>query len=304
MIKKHKLIILLSLCLQFCYSQNLKLNLKKGHTYYQTTNTTSNIHQEINGEKIDMEMSIVGKMKFRVLERNKAYYEMEVAFKSLSMNLKSAFANVSMDSEDKSDTNIFSQLLRQMIDHNFYIKMNRNGSVKEVKINHVFDRLLDSFPEVPKAQKIQIIAQIKQAYGEKAFKGNIEMITAIFPNKNVKINDKWTNEIRLESGMGGTMANSFILKEMNKNYAIIDLNSKTITDDANAYISINGALTKYNLSGTMKSTIKVDSGSGWIISSDILQDIVGTVEIKEKEDSKEVLIIPMQFKSTMLVTGE
>ena len=304
MVKKFKIVILLALVFQFGFAQNLKLNLKKGKTYYQTTNSKSNIHQEINGEMIEMEMLLKGKMSFKVLNRKSDYYEMEVTFKSLSMSMNSPFDNVSFDSENKSESDIYTKILGQMINQQFLIKMNKNGTIREINMNNIFDRLLDSFPEIPKAYKNEIIAQIRQAYGEKAFMGNLEMITAIFPDKKVKVNDSWSNEIRLESGMGATMDNLFVLKELNKSFALIDLNSKTVTDDANSYIPINGAFTKYNLSGTMKSTIKIDSNSGWIISSNMLQNLNGNVEIKKYEDSMDVQTIPINFENSMLITGE
>ncbi len=285
------------------FTQNLKLDLEVGKTYYQTAQNHFIMTQKIENEESTVETGINGKMSFKVTGKDLDSYHLDVKFQTLEIDMKSPFGDTYINSNDSSSTDVFSKLLRQMISSTFKVKMFQNGFVKEIDMDSLFSGLLESFPEIPRFQKRGLIEKLKQAYGEKAFKGNLEMITAIFPNKKVNINDKWRNEIKLESGMSAQMKNEFTLKEYNKKFALIELNSATKTNDKDSYVPINGNPMKYNLHGTMKGVIKIDTKTGWIIDSEMVQDFKGTIEMKDAKNNETIYSVPTTFDNKMIIKG-
>ena len=133
----------------------------------------------------------------------------------------------------------------------------------------------------------QIKAQIMNAYGEKAFKGNIEMSSAIFPDKRVRKGDKWTITTNLESGMSAVMTSEYTLADVTPTYSLIKGESVIETANKESYTKANGRPVRYNLKGSMISEIKVDPASGWTMEAKIDQDIRGDVYMKENEEAIE-----------------
>jgi hypothetical protein len=283
----------------------LKLNLTKGKAYKQTTNSKSKIIQHINGQEINSEVTLKGTMSYLIKEVNENDYEMEVKYENLIMSMQLPQGKMEFSSEKKDEQDVFSMILSEMKNKPFQITMTKKGKVIRVKnIELLFESIFRKFSQIPENQLTQIKAQLMKAYGEKAFKGNIEMITAIYPNNPVIKGESWNIKTKLESGMSADITTTYKLTESSTNYHTIVGDSKIITADKDAYVETNGMPTKYNLKGVMSSNIKVDKISGWIIEAKINQDIQGDVYIKDNPRLPGGLKIPMIMKSDMTFTNK
>jgi hypothetical protein len=145
---------------------------------------------------------------------------------------------------------------------------------------------------------------LKQAYGEAAFKGNIEMVTAIYPKTKVSKGDEWEISTKMESGMSGNINSTYKLSESTKEYYVIDGQSKITTEDKDAYVEMNGVALKYDIAGTMTSMIKIDKLTGWIIEANINQVIQGDTYIKENPEMPNGMKIPMVMKNKMVFSNK
>ena len=299
--------IILSIIITNCQAQqtNLALNLEKGNVYKQITDSKMTIIQDFGGQKMNIEMLLKGGMSYLVKEINKDEYIMEVKYDSLSMSMQLPQGKMKFSSEEKNEQNIFSSLLAEMKKIPFEITMTKTGKVIEVKnIDSMFDSMFKKFSDIPETQLAQIKAQLKNAYGEKAFKGNIEMITAIYPNHPVRKGESWEINTKLESGMSGNINSIYNLTEKSSDYYIIVGKSSITTEDKDAYVQTNGMPTKYDMKGKMSSNIKVDKKSGWIIEAKINQNIEGTVYIKNNPEMEEGMKIPMVMNNKMIFTNK
>lgn len=301
-------LILVSIILTYsCQAQKtiLRLNLEKGKEYKQLTDSKATIIQDINGQKMNMEMTLKGSMSYLVKEVNEKDYEMEVKYESLSMSMQLPQGTMEFSSEKKDEQDIFSMILAEMKNNPFHIKMTRSGKITEVKnIELLFESAFSKFSQIPENQMAQIKSQLMKAYGEEAFKGNIEMVTAIYPDNSVAIGESWVIKTKLESGMSADMTTNYKYAENNSDYYLIVGESKIVTADKDAFIESNGMPMKYDLKGDMSSEIKVDKISGWIIEAKIKQDIQGDVYIKENPQMPDGMKIPMIMKNDMTFTNK
>jgi hypothetical protein len=293
--------ILLTSCQE--KKEKLELNLSKGEIYNQKMISNVSILQTINGQQVNMKMSINAKMTYKVTDIQNAVYDMEVRYESLIMKMSLPNGEMEFSSDKNDEKDIFSTILGTMKNKPFLVKMTKAGRVNEVKnIEAVFSNMFDKFPQLSDVQKQQIKGQIMQAYGEKAFKGNIEMCSAIFSDSPVSKGDKWTINTQLESGMSAKMETVYELKELSDSYYQIFGNSKIETADKDAYIESNGMPLKYDMAGDMTSDIKIDKKTGWTINAKINQTIKGTAYVKDNPQMPGGLAIPMTMNNEMTIT--
>jgi hypothetical protein len=296
-------VILLTSCQ--AKSIDLKFNLEKGKEYKQVTSSKISIIQEINGQKINMGMTLNGNMTFLVKAVNSNNYNMDVKFTQLSMAMQMPQGTVEFSSEKNDANDIFSSILSAMKNKAFSITMSKSGKVLDVnKVDFLWEAAINEFKQLSDIQKQQIKAQIVKAYGAKALKGNIEMVTAIYPNKSVNKGDQWTVNTQLESGMSANMTTNYEFSDLTSEYAFIKGNSTIKTANKEAYVNTNGMPMKYDLTGTMLSEIKVDKNTGWILEAKMNQEIKGDAIIKENPQLPNGMKIPMTMKSEMLITNK
>jgi hypothetical protein len=289
----------------FGQKQNLGFNLKIGETYYYSLQSSSIIKQDINGQKVNIDVTISGKTAFKVTNQKDTVYDMTVNYEQLAMTMKLPNGEMNFNSDKQDENDIFSTILGTIKGKQFLMKMTKVGKIIEVKnLDSIFENLLDQFPKISSQQKQQIKAQILQAYGEKAFKGSYEMVTNIYSNSAVEKGNTWTINTKLESGMAATLLTTYEFKGKIENYNLIIGNGKFETLDKDAYTQINGMPVRYDLTGTMNSTLKVDVKTGWIIDAKVNQSMSGNAEIKDNPNLPGGLTIPMSFESIMTYSSK
>lgn len=285
-------------------NSDLSLKLEKGKEYKQITNSKTTIIQEVNGQKMNMVMTIKGTMTFLVKDITENGYNMDAKFEELSMSMQMPQGLMEFSSEKNDANDIFSTILGAMKDKAFGITMSKTGKITDVKnVEALWSTAINTFDQLPEMQKEQIKAQIMKAYGGEALKGNIEMVTAIYPDSPANRGDKWTINTKLESGMSANMTTDYEFAELTSEYALIKGKSTIVTADKDAYIESNGMPMKYDLTGSMDSEIKVDKNTGWIIEATINQKIEGDTYIKENPQLPNGMKIPMTMINDMVITN-
>src|SRR5690554_1356154 len=274
---------------------DLTLNLEQGKEYKQITSSKMTIIQEFGGEQMEMKMDIKGIMTFLVKSVNDQDYDMEVSYNKLSMTMESQFGSMVFDSDSNDESDVFSNLLSQMKEKPFELKMSKKGKVTQIKnIEQLWESTIITLDYISEQEKEQIATQIKEAYGEEALMGNLEMVVGIFPAQPVAENSKWTITTNLQSGMSAKMTTEYELIEVNSDYIILKGNAVIKTDEKDAYIDeSNGMPMRYELEGTMLSDIKLDRQTGWIIEAKAKQNIEGEAYINQGEDKDDSIRMPM-----------
>jgi uncharacterized protein DUF6263 len=283
---------------------HLGLNLVNGSSYFQRVAATLTIDEDINGQKLDINSTISAVMSFKVLGKSGSDYDLLCAYTEMGMTMKTPDGDVSFSSVKPADEkDVFSKILKNMINHQFHVTMQENGMIKEVKgIDSLWSNLMNDFPDLDETKKIQIVDQLKQSYGENSVRGNMEQLTAIFPDKKVNINDQWQNTVQLKTTMTGQQVNHFRLTAYNAQFAEIENHGDIKTNDTET--QVNGMAAVYHLSGPTDSKIKIDTKTGWIIEAEIHQDLKGNVEIKDNPKIPGGITIPMELTAVSKVADK
>lgn len=288
----------------FAQKLSLELNLVKGGTYFQNSTTQSAIIQTLNGQETPMTMSIRGLVKYKVTEVTAEAYQMDVTYEELAMKMKMGTMEMEFSSNgEKQD--LISGLFKKLVHQPFYIKMTKTGKITEVKnIESLFDAMFNDMSNIPDEQKQQIRAQVLQAYGSDAFKGSLEMISAIFPQNKVAVGDQWKVSTRLAAGMTANVDTTYQLKNIGKDDYEIVGNGILKTDDKQAYVQVNGMPLKYDMSGTMVSDLKIDKNTGWVQTAKIVQNFKGVVHVADNPQIPGGMTIPMKVENNTSINNE
>ncbi|WP_316791891.1 DUF6263 family protein [Pedobacter frigoris] len=292
-------------CSADAQTHKLAFNLVKGKDYLQTTSAVMSINQTVNGQAMNINMTVNGKVKYNVLSIENDVYNMDVSYTSLSMKMEMPGGGMNFDSEKKDTTDIMSTILSKMRNKPFQVKMTKTGKILEVKnVEILFDNILNGFPNISQEQKEQIKSQINQSYGDKAFKGNMEMLSAIFPDKAVAKGETWNIKTNMETGgMSLALNSTYKLDDVTASQYLISGNADMTPTGNGKEIIQNSIPMRIEMSGKYISTIKVDKNTGWVSEALFKQDMKGNTHVKETENLPGGMTIPMEIKSTTTVTG-
>jgi len=304
-----KIIILLfvfaSAHLGYSQKYTLQLELVAGETYTQNSQSQSTILQSMQGQNMEIKMDVKGKISFKVLSVEKDLYTLEAKYQSMSMTM--AMPQGSMDfSSDKKDSDPASAVMGAMVDKPFQMKMSKTGKITEVTgVEELFASATMALGQLDEMQKKQILEQIVQSYGGNAFKANMEISTAIFPDQKVGKGDSWKVNTKLESGaMNADVETTFSLTDVIDGTYVISGKSIMKPINSDTCTQMAGMEMKYNMTaGSMTSTLKLDKTTGWVKEGDSTQEMDIDLVLKDSPQVPGGMTIPMQIDTKMKITN-
>jgi len=228
---------------------------------------------------------------------------MEVTYNRMKMTMALPNGNMEFDSDKKDENDKMSKVLGGIVKKPFSVKMTKSGKITDVSgVESLFTGAFDSVGQVDEMQKKQILDQVMQSYGNKAFKGNMEMGTAIFPDTKVSKGDSWTINTKLESQLTADIETVYTLTEVGPDYYMLSGKSEIKQIETENTANLNGMDMKYNISGSMTSTLKIDKSTGWINTGDIRQELDIELKIADNPQVPGGMTIPMQMDTQMKIT--
>jgi hypothetical protein len=244
-------------------------------------------------------------MAFKVISIADTIYNMEVSYQALNMKMDIAGNAIDLDSKKNDPQDVPSSIIAAMMNKPFNLEMTKTGKIKSVlNIDKMVSGAMESFPQINAAKKEQVKVQFMQSFGPNAFKGSIEMGTAIFPDIPVAKEDKWTVKTYLESPAKAAVSVNYQLADVIEGVYLIH-GDGTITTDKNAQPThINGMPVKYNLNGSLISDIRVDKTTGWINEVKLKQVMMGNMQILDNPSVPGGMSIPISFNTDVNTTGK
>jgi hypothetical protein len=285
-------------------SHDLKLNLETGKTYHQNSQSEIVIKQLLDGQPFDMTMSIDGKVSLTVTAKEGDQYRINVQYEEISLGMvmdgqESMYSSKSIDTND-----IVSILLGAMQGNPFQLSLSEKGRVTQItNINSWVQPALEKLSRFPEDIVGPVIDQVVKTYGEDALRGNIELTTAIFPDKPVAVGESWSVKTRLNGSVKADVLTEFTLTSNNKKETIIEGKAAVTSDKNAAPMETAGGNVQYDLKGTLNSTLTLDAASGWISTSTYSQVLKGD-NIITTPYSPEPMKVPMELISEMKISDQ
>lgn len=280
----------------------LKFNLAPGTNWKAKQSSIMDINQQVMGMSNDMKMTVEAITAYSVEKVVDGNFYLTFTYDAMLMKIESPMMNMSYDSKQPVDAqNPFGTTIGSMIGEKFEVVMDSKGKVKSV---NGFDRIMDKMVKSTggdQSTKEQVIASIKQQFGDEAIKGSIEMSTALFPATMVGIGDTWIVESMVPVNVQLISKSTLTLKDVKDGKWYLE-GTSVLNSNKDAGIQANGMTQHMDLKGTSAFKTEVNSTTGWVVESVVNQNIEGVVVI-EGGQLPSSMEIPMKIKGTTTVTA-
>lgn len=299
--KKLFLLLVTAVTLVSCSEKHeLSLHLESGKTYLQKVTSVANVAQTVNGQNMEIQMTVSGEIANKVMSFADGIYTIEVSYKSLDMEMTSMMGQQKISSTSMDTADLMSSLLRAMIDAPFTLKMTEKGKIEEVSgLDAMLLSVLNNFPQLNDQMKEGLKAQLSDMFGAENIAKNLEMSTNFFPTEAVAIGDEWSNVTTMKTTVNLEVVNQYKLKEMTDEYYVLSIDGTLKT----AGESTNASISEANLSGTQLGEMKVNRKTGWVETASIAQNFSGNIKVQANMNNPEGMEIPMEFRSDNTIEG-
>jgi Family of unknown function (DUF6263) len=300
-------LLLLCITVSNSIAQKVKpqLNLKKGNTYYMISSAGSAIVQTLNSEENTLNLVFTLKMAFKVIDIKDTIYNMEVSYQAIDMKIQTGGKSIEMNSLKPDSLDIPSSFMAAMMNQPFNIALTKKGKIQSVdNIEKIINGVFEKFPKIDQEKREQLKKQFLQSFGADAFKGSLEMGTAIFPSGAVNKDDKWTVHTSMEAPTKADVQTVYQLTDITPDLYLIHGDGTLATDKNAKPGEINGMPMKYDLNGSLLTDIKVDRNTGWISEVKLKQVMKGSIEIQANPQLPGGMIIPMTFNTDIITTDK
>ncbi|NER11989.1 hypothetical protein GWK08_00920 [Leptobacterium flavescens] len=174
---------------------SLCYKLKKNDVFKVQQHSMQVITQEILGNKQEVTNNIVGTMNFTVKEVLDDSYEIEMVFLDLKLSMRSSELGemVKIDAT-ASNEDPQAKVFNGLINYPITIKMKTNGDILSVEnSDSLIENMLTSADIKDEFIRELMKTSLEKEYGSKALSESYKQMTFFYPDKEVKVNDRWEN---------------------------------------------------------------------------------------------------------------
>jgi hypothetical protein len=252
----------------FAQTHDLSLKLKKNEVYFHQVVVSMDIFDKTKGKTTKGNTTIETSLNYKVSKVTKTGYIIDARYNSMKMSVSTRGETVTYDSEIPNNepvSIIFSGLAKST----FQIYLSKYGKIEKViGIDNVIRTAIDELKLISKNDKEAIFKEISTSLGEESFRGNFELLFAIYNEKPIQMNESWSYTANVYTKDTKTdFDTKFKLLEVKDEYYLISAEgvvspSKDKSNEASSLIS-----------GTSTSEFRLNKNNGWIQNGNVKQTL-------------------------------
>ena len=265
----------------------LSFNPEEGTKYLYTQDIVQQVKQTVMGQEMPMSTEMSMTYVMDVKEKSPQEIKSQFTYQDVSYNVSSAMFSMKYNSknpvENPSDMDkMMSDMFSAMIGKPFIVNIAPDGSVNSVSGMDAISESMVQSAASGNPMGAQIGASMKQQFNDEAMKSMFEQSLKIYPDHPVKVGDSWEIEQNTsQSGMNSIIKTKYTIKEIKNNIATIQLESEVNMKPSTA--GMEG-----NMSGTQSGIMLVDTKTGMPVSSEISQNIKGSIKAQGMDISQDL----------------
>lgn len=197
----------------------------------------------------------------------------------------------------------FSKIYNALVGKSFTIKVGEYGKVKQVVgMDEIVNKLFTEMNIKSEKDKEEIKKVMKDKFGNEAITKKIERITAVYPNKNIKVGESWKEDRDVSNEFPIVTENNYTLKESSDGTSSITVDSKIKgKEEAEPTIVDNIKISYEDIKGTQKGNISLNEETGVIKMADMESKFDGKMKFISDDPNMGSMIFPISVEEKIRV---
>lgn len=277
-------------------SIKLQYTFNVGDQFEWKQSSKQKITQSIMGNNQEIEISIDGTTKLKVIELTATGSKVEIEYAKLTTTMKTPMGEVVMDSEAENAGNE-SKAVKSMMGKKFYFFMSKNGEIEKLEgIQNLWSDLTSlGMDEAATAATKQIM---ERSFGEEALRGALEMAFLHYPENEIKKGDSWKYSSSVSMSFPLKIENTSQLVELTSTIGTVSTQGAISTNDKDKVVDLpQGLKAKFDLSGTQTVKGNIEIKTGWPADLKTSSDIKGTMILLAGGPIPADMEVPMQIQT-------
>ncbi len=273
--------------------QLLRLNLTKGTTYEMTMDMTNKIDQEIMGNQVKMDQTMVMVISLTVEDQfPSGNFLIRYGYDKMKISINAMGQTMNFDTSNPDENSPMFAPMKSLTDIKLKMEITPRGDVVSIE---GLDQYTKAFANNP-----QLSSTLSMFSSEEAFKSNFSQTFNYFPEEEIGKGDSWDATFKMPAMMNMEMAMNFQATGVSKDY--VDLAVKS-TINSDSPIEANGIKMDISIEGTQDGTMQINAEDGMVNTSEITQLFSMLMKMKNPQTNED-MEIPMKMNSTVKISTE
>jgi hypothetical protein len=276
--------------------KNLGFNVKKGEKYKIEQSIEQKIVQTLEGQNTESNQLMNMEYTYDVTEvDSEGVANITATFDKVVVNINGNGEIFQYDSTKEPDSNNpLGSVYKGIIGKSLTMKIDKQGNVLDIE---GVDKMMSDLINGLNLEDVQIkeSAQqlLEQNFGDEALRDSFSKVTKVYPPENTKVGDSWEDTQTINMGYPITVNSKYTLKEDEKDFLSIDMNSEIKTNGNAEPMDMMGIRARYDLNGNQNGTFKVNKNSGLAESGNSTQKIVGSIIFEPSDIAPQGMTMPL-----------
>ncbi|MFZ6012838.1 MAG: DUF6263 family protein [Bacteroidota bacterium] len=296
--KTLRFIVLLLIASAFTPADDVKLKYTflKGEEYQWSQVVSQTIKQSFGGMDQIIENTIRAVLKIKVIEVTPTGAKLETQYINMAMFMKmpAGMGDMTLESDgpqDKSENKVMKALTGKP----FFVHMSGQGKIEKIEnIENLWSGLAGAGLE--QQQLALMKQQLQESLGEKSIRNSFENGFIVYPDKTVKVGDKWSQKTGMPGNFPLLLDNNWSVTSIAKDVVKFSSEGTIVTTNKDQLVSLpNGLKSKVDLSGGQKLYSSVDPKTGWPKEVKSTSEMKGTLKLLAGGMIPQDMDVPMSI---------
>ncbi|MBO9595511.1 MAG: hypothetical protein J7599_21600 [Niabella sp.] len=258
----------------------LKFNPANGSRYDVINTNTLRMKQTLMGQVMNMDFSTTANMRYELADAG-AEKVVVISYGPVKTAINFAGQELHIDSESPDTANAANKIFRSIRGKKVKAFIAADGTVKKME---GWEQLTGALGTDQESRAIA-----GELFSEATIKSLLEQGFKMYPEKPVSAGSTWASVIRIEKPYKLTMHNQYTLKKIEGGKSLISIDGKVGTNGVTK-MEQQGMDVEVNLDGTVSGTISLDNATGITDTSNLVQQLKGTMKVQGMEVPMEATV--------------
>ena len=268
-----------------------------GAEYRTSVSSQQNITQTINGQETNAEQTLGFDYLVSVREGDTADSRwIDITYERFWVDQITAQGELHYDSADPdAESSVSGSGYQLVLGKGFSLQASPGGELLALSgIDELLDELVQEMGYTEEAVVAQVREQLEEQFGETALREQMEGMFVSFPAGALEVDNTW----QAASTTGGLMpldiAHTYTVLAVEDETVTLQVDSTIVSDPEAEPTDVDLYFISYDLAGEQSGSIEIDTATGWIRHSHIVQNLAGSAQLTAGEDE---VTIPMNIES-------